>query len=691
MTMFTIGDVTFDETDLVTQGSIVRGSSNSLLFGSGLQFPDLLDKTVGSLVGGSSGQSIALGNFFKRSAIALTWQAGLGPVNQTGDDVVVYENGFFEGPEAYAVAVRSVATGQFSPFRYEFFDTYDDAAVNGPADGAGVFATAFDLSDFGLAPGEAIDAIQIVNLVITDRVDGADGQGIVSLVPLRGFKPRVSPTGTPFDLTKFDPDITLVAGLNSAAPAPQLLQLFDADNNLVGGFDSIQAAVDAASDGYTLIAAAGTYREDVTLDKELTLIGANFGLAGNDNARGNESILEGSFTLGNNNIAVLGFEFTNDTTTIRGGGNGSVNFSDITIAFNDFVGLTGDRQTFISNGFGTGGAPAGGANWSITDNSFAGITGNDASIMRIDNVDGLEIADNVGIHDNAGVSGRRGIQIDNSQNVEVVGNTLDLGTTDFTDSSAVFNAARYALQLSLDDDGSAKATSAVVIADNQLSGAFDGIVTLDDRDLTGLQITDNRFSDLVNGVRFAAAAGNLSQGTQSDIEISGNEFSAIQSAAVVFDHREPAEAFADVVVADNTFDGLFAGVQHLSGDTRIMSGTNIFEGSDGDDTLLGGTGDDILLGFGGNDWLDGGAGNNRVAGGAGMDTFGLFDGPGVTTVLDFDPAMDRLTNIAFGDVILAQGTGADVNDAFILNRASFDVMATLLFTAAVDITPATFV
>ncbi|MFQ4139138.1 hypothetical protein PGN35_022780 [Nodosilinea sp. PGN35] len=691
MATFTIAGFTFDDADLVTEGTIVSGAAQTEFFGSGLQVPELLDNTVGSLLGGGVGQSIALGNLFNRSTIELTWAEGLGPVNRAGDDFVVFENGFARAPEDYAVAVRSAGTGQFTPFRYELVDSYDETAISGPNDGTGLFATAFDLSDFGLAPGEAIDAVQIVNLLPIDTVAGADGQGVVTLNQTRGFNLLAGLLPGPFPLGKSDPDITLVAGLNSSSTLPLPLQLFDTSNNLVGGFSNLQAAVDAASDGYILIAAAGTYSEDVLLDKELTLIGANFGLAGSDDTRGPESIIQGALTLGDNNISILGFEFANDTAAIRGGSDGSVNFSNISIAFNDFVGLTDNNQTFITNGFGSGGAPTGGANWSITQNAFEGITGSNASIMRIDNIDGLIIADNLGRHDDASALGRRGIQIDNSQNVEVLRNVIDLGVNDFSDADAVFEAALYNLQLSLDDDGSASSTTNVVIADNTFSGAYDGIVTLDDRDLAGLDIVGNRFSDFFYGIRLAAAEGTSVQGTQFNIEISDNRFSDIATAAVAFDNREPAEAFSGVVVENNIFDGDFAGITYISGDTRRFSGTNILEGSGGDDQLLGGSGNDTLLGAGGNDLIDGSAGNNTVSGGGGQNIFALFDGPGVTTVLDFDPAMDTFTNATFFDVILAQGTGAEADNTFVINSASLDVMAKLLSANAIDIAPTNFV
>jgi|GEM_PF-1334252 len=419
------------------------------------------------------------------------------------------------------------------------------------------------------------------------------------------------------------------SGNNTTIDLSKPVQVFDVSNNLVSTFDTLQAAINAASNGFTIHAAAGTYSEDVLIDKELMLIGANNGRAGSDNNREAESIVQGSFTLGSNNISILGFEFSNDTSAIRGGVNGTVNYSNINIAFNDFVGLTADNHTFITNGFGTGGAPAGGTNWGITNNRFDGITSNNASIMRIDNVNGLIVADNVMIHDDAGASGRRGIQIDNSENIQILRNSIDLGITDFSDLNAVFAAARYNLQLSLDNDGSANSTANVVIADNSFSGAYDGIVSLDDRDLTGVDITGNTFAAFVFGMRFAAATGTATQGTQSTFEISNNTFDSLLRAAVAFDNREPsggpAEAFAAINVSNNIFNGAFAGVEHLSSGTLVLSGSNRFEGSDASESLFGGVDTDSLFGFGGDDVLKGGAGNDVIDGGSGIDT-AVFEG-----------------------------------------------------------------
>ena len=50
------------------------------------------------------------------------------------------------------------------------------------------------------------------------------------------------------------------------------VRLFDAAGNLVNTFDTIQAAEDAASDGFTVLVLPGTYNENLVIDTEITLV-----------------------------------------------------------------------------------------------------------------------------------------------------------------------------------------------------------------------------------------------------------------------------------------------------------------------------------------------------------------------------------------------------------------------------------
>ncbi|HEU0266276.1 MAG TPA: hypothetical protein VFQ70_01485 [Candidatus Saccharimonadaceae bacterium] len=97
-------------------------------------------------------------------------------------------------------------------------------------------------------------------------------------------------------------------------------------------FQTIQSAVDAANSGDTITVTAGTYNENVVIDKPLTIGGANSQTAGY-NTRNSESTLNGSFTVRADNVKIAGFTINNSVA----GGSGVVmqgNYSGETIANN---------------------------------------------------------------------------------------------------------------------------------------------------------------------------------------------------------------------------------------------------------------------------------------------------------------------------------------------------------------------
>lgn len=152
-----------------------------------------------------------------RHGIEVGWSGGRTLGNGAGNDIVIYESGSAgaTGAEGYMVRVRSAATGDFSAWRYEVADGF--GAYLGSADGA--WATQFDLSDFGLSAGAAIDLIQIANLIQADRLSG-------STVSFDG-------TGTThgFSTSRLDPDplyVGILHGLNApaAVDAPSALAAF---------------------------------------------------------------------------------------------------------------------------------------------------------------------------------------------------------------------------------------------------------------------------------------------------------------------------------------------------------------------------------------------------------------------------------------------------------------------------------
>lgn len=210
---FTVAGFTWDSANAVVGGSIVPGSENVYGFNASNFLPnetEVAEKTVGSILGFHPGvsTSVNIGSDTKRGTIELNWGGGKSLANATGKDFVLYENGGFSYPEAFAVAVRKVGQNDFTQFRYEFSEGFE----------SDVFATAFDLSDFGIGEGEEIDAIRVTNLLATDRVSGADGQGFLG----GSYKPQTGGWGLgDYTTERFDPDITYAVALHSPKPVPE--------------------------------------------------------------------------------------------------------------------------------------------------------------------------------------------------------------------------------------------------------------------------------------------------------------------------------------------------------------------------------------------------------------------------------------------------------------------------------------
>ena len=99
--------------------------------------------------------------------------------------------------------------------------------------------------------------------------------------------------------------------------------ILDNDNNilLVGTFAgttkeayaSIAAALEAAEDGNVIMVAAGTYADDLTINKSVKLLGPNAGILGNG-TRATEAVISGAMSVSADGVVIDGFEISKQLT-----------------------------------------------------------------------------------------------------------------------------------------------------------------------------------------------------------------------------------------------------------------------------------------------------------------------------------------------------------------------------------------
>ncbi|HEY5724065.1 MAG TPA: hypothetical protein VIT45_17285, partial [Allosphingosinicella sp.] len=346
------------------------------------------------------------------------------------------------------------------------------------------------------------------------------------------------------------------------------VQLFDSGNNLVGTFDTIQAAVDAASDDYVIRVAAGTYDEDLTIDVGVTILGAQAGVAvsGRDASAGTgeTNIIGHAHVTSADNVTLDGLRFLNDSTTTGGGS------ANPTLMFQTGGGATGH---------------------SVTDSIFwsavmGGATGvDDRAISTQVLADGLiSITDNLISGSSQGQFGTaswgRGIWFDGGGvDLVVTGNSIQW--------------SRTGLNIDMSGDSTAD------ISDNAFRGLGSGISV--GVDTVGLTVADNDHQQVGSDFNFR----NLTGGVTFD-------------AGDAIDTLTPFDAANDLVAV---LGG--SGNDSLTG----TAGADVIDGNNGPnaaatdtDTLDGAGGNDQMLGRAGDDSLEGGTGDDSLDGGAGFDT-----------------------------------------------------------------------
>ena len=444
-----------------------------------------------------------------------------------------------------------------------------------------------------------------------------------------------------------------------------------------GGFDSIQEAVDAASAGDTVIIAAGTYDESISLTKALNFVGVgevnigstsgnSFDLVGNlgvgntvsfdnidfEGASGSGIRLNGA-TLGTLAISNSYFEANerNGVEVVDG-----ANLSNASITNTDFVengqpsGSSGDGDILFFNYNGnatlsniniTGGDRGPGeAENGIQFRSDSGAIGNVAltnividgefekqaiGIFNYDNINNLQMSNVTVTADST--------SFQTSINIDGVGGIINFA------NAAQFNNVNVAGApdpVSLQGDGTAN--TIIGKGDAEFIRGFGGFDTIrgsggNDTLLGGANIDTLDYSNTTTGV---TVNFNTNQATGSQI---GTD---------------------TIAEFERVFGGLGSDVITADGNANLLIGNN------GNDNLRGEGGNDVLLGGNGNDTLNGGAGADVLTGGSGVDFASYENGnAGLIAILDAQFSIFN-TGDASGDVYSSiVGLTGSSNDDFL--------------------------
>ena len=434
--------------------------------------------------------------------------------------------------------------------------------------------------------------------------------------------------------------------LNLLAP----VQLFDANNHLLGTYDTIQAAVDAAgpvTGAVTILAGPGNYAENVVIDRgDLTLMSTGgrdettiTGIPGAGQL-GTITVLGGldNVSIGkgaDSGFKIVGFDngdpgIENAAVYVKGSTTDDpmTNFQLIgnEVQANGDLGLVSEWNAAINGA-------------TITNNIFSGKTF-------------------TGSHPGIG------------------------------DQFSVPNVPRQLVAFGQGSDPTTNPATGVIFANNEITGTAGGVTTggqesgnsLVTIDAANSEVRDNLFTGFTNAdgyaLRVRGPGTDVIDNTvdhdvnQSDSRgflvinhgqpgtYSDNEIDGAGAAEILF--GTPGD---DLITGDNAADIIFGGAGNdeiLGGggaDTMYgEAGNDLIRASSGDDELHGGDGNDQLHGEGGNDTLYGDDGNDTLYGGENNDK--LFGGAGNDQVHGQDGS-DELTGGAGNDNITG-GSGDDV-------------------------------
>ncbi|MBZ0243302.1 MAG: hypothetical protein K8F24_08830 [Bacteroidales bacterium] len=272
----------------------------------------------------------------------------------------------------------------------------------------------------------------------------------------------------------------------------------------------IQQGMNAASSGWTMNVAPGTYTENnIIVNKSIAIRGANYGINPNTSTRAAESILSiaGSplraFSIreGNTDVSIDGFSFDGGSPIHDGNYTNTPQTSDVTFRNNI---ITNSEMIFS-------GTNTSWKNVIVSDNKFMDVNvGTTSSAMFIQDALSATVTNNVFNNVNYGA-----ILLDDISEVMVSGNTIDVtGAQAIQLAGSIGNAtvenniiAGANSTLQANDRGAIRLygsgfTGAVLISGNTISGGYNGITIKDGQDISGkdITVTNNSITNLTAGM-----------------------------------------------------------------------------------------------------------------------------------------------------------------------------------------------
>jgi serralysin len=378
-----------------------------------------------------------------------------------------------------------------------------------------------------------------------------------------------------------------------------------------GGYATIQAAINASSNGDVIIVASGNWTENLAVNKDVTILAANNHGIDAAGARGAESVIDGQIIVTAAGATIDGFKLIGDQLGSYGNTAVEVQASNFTLANTIMIG-DGDVAILV----------------------FAGTTGLD---VGHNSIRGYSIGAYVGggdtagsIHDNrfqgdgGPISGLgEGVRTESSH-VAIANNAFDgiysatLNITSFGPDTVDLNA--YITGNTITNSGIARPVQILPsnlthnFTGTDFNEAFDGETAANTYGVTGAFSFDGRGGD--DKAWGGEQGDTLAGGTGSD-ELFGNGGNDNLSGGDQNDilHGGAGNDTADGGNNNDTVNGEL-GNDILAGG----AGIDTLNGGDDNDNLDGGAGNDTLNGDNGNDVLHGGGGNDALNGGAGIDT-----------------------------------------------------------------------